>query len=242
MDRLDGKSPVSLYYQLKEILLEKITNRDWKPEEKIPTEHELASMFNVSRITVRQALAELEKSGYLTRRQGKGTYVSVPRIEQNLSSFYSFSEEFRKRGFRPSSKVLEFQLVVAGAEMAEKLKLQGTGEQVYYIKRLRYADDNVVALESTYLPARYFKGLTDADIEGKALYDVMREKFSVIPNSAEEFIGAANLSEKEAVYFQQKKGLAVLDLERFAYSVQGCVEYTHSFVRGDIFRFSIKLK
>lgn len=242
MNRLDENSPVSLYYQLKEVLLAKITNRDWKPEEKIPTEHELASTYNVSRITVRQALAELEKNGYLTRKQGKGTYVSVPKIEQNLASFYSFSEEFRKRGLKPSSRVLEFQLVVADAEMAERLKLQGAGEQVYYIKRLRFADESVVALESTYLPAKFFQGLTDVEIEEKALYDIMRDKYSVIPSSAEEFIGAANLSEKEAVYFQQKKGLAVLDLERFAYSVQGCIEYTHSFVRGDIFRFSIRLK
>lgn len=241
MHQLDGNSPVSLYYQLKEIFLTKITNREWKPNEKIPTEFALADTYKVSRITVRQALAELEKNGYLTRKQGRGTFVSIPKIEQNLTSFYSFSEEFRKRGFKPSSRVLEFQLVVAGVDIAEKLKLS-TGEQVYYIKRLRYADELVVALEATYLPAGLFPGLSDADIEEKALYDIMREKYSVIPSSAEEYIGAAQLSEKESVYFQLKKGMAVLDIERFTYGAQGCIEYTHGFVRGDIFRFCVKLK
>jgi DNA-binding GntR family transcriptional regulator len=79
-------------------------------------------------------------------------------------------------------------------------------------------------------------------MEEKALYDIMREKYSVIPNSAEEYFGAAQLGEKEAVYFQLKKGMAVLDIERFAFSAQGCIEYTHGFVRGDIFRFCVKLK
>lgn len=241
MDELDGNSPISLYYQLKEIFLAKITNREWKPNEKIPTEFALAEAYNVSRITIRQALSELEKSGYLTRKQGKGTYVSIPRIEQNLTSFYSFSEEFKKRGFKPSSRVLEFQLVAADSEIAEKLKLSGAGEQAYYIKRLRYADELVVALETTYLPASFFPGLSDSDLEEKALYDIMREEYSVIPNLAEEYIGVSQLGEKDSVYFQLKKGMAVLDLVRFAFSAQGCIEYTHSFIRGDMFRFCVKL-
>jgi GntR family transcriptional regulator len=242
MSLLNSKSPTSLYYQLKEILAQKIINREWVLGEKIPPEMELCNQYNVSRITVRQALTQLEKEGYIDRRQGKGTYVSIPKIEQNLMSFYSFSEEFRKKGYEPHTEILEFHLEVCKPEIKIQLKLDDNAGHVYYIKRLRYADDILIAIESTYLPADLFLNLEEKHLKEKPLYDIMRNNYGTVPNSADESFGAALIDNKDAVYFGVKKGTAALDIERHTFSGQRCIEYTKGIVRGDKFRFHIKLE
>lgn len=239
--KIDSTQTLSLYNQLKDILLNKILSGEWRSGEKIPNEYQLCEIYSVSRITVRQALAELTKRGYLQRRQGSGTYVAIPKIEHNLTSFYSFSEEFKKRGLSPSSHVLEFHLQITQKDIAQKLRLQDKNREVYYIKRLRCADNIPVAIEVTYLPASLFDGLKEEDLEKCALYDVMREQFGVVPSTAEESIDAVNLGDKEAIYLGVKKDIAVLRIERFTYSAETCIEYTMGFVRSDIFRFHVKL-
>lgn len=233
---------ISLYNQLKDALLNKILSGEWGNGEKIPNEYRLCEIYNVSRITVRQALAELTRRGYLQRRQGSGTYVSIPKIEHNLASFYSFSEEFRKRGLTSSSRVLEFHLQIAQKAIVRKLELQDTDREVYYIKRLRCADNMPVAIESTYLPAVMFNSLREEDLNSRALYDVMREQFGVVPSNAEEAIDAVNLGDREAFYLGVKKDTAALRIERFTYSARKCIEYTVGFVRSDFFRFHVKLE
>ena len=243
MDQLlNEKSPVALYHQLKNILLQKIADKEWAKGQKIPSEFELCEQYGVSRITVRQALAELEKEGYLVRKQGKGTYVTIPAIEQNLMSFYSFTEEFRKKGFEPRSELLEFNLQVCSSEIRLQLNLDQSEPRAYYIKRLRYADNLLIAIESTYLPADLFPDLKEEDLKKTPLYDLMRNTYGIIPNTAEESFGAALIGEKEAFYFGVGKGSPALDIERKTYSNQRCIEYTKGTICGDRFRYSIKLE
>ena len=189
MYQLDDKSPIALYYQLKSALAQRILDKEWNEGDRLPTEFELCKQYGVSRITVRQALAELEKECLVTRKQGVGTFVTVPQIEQNLTSFYSFSEEFKKRGLTPRNEVVEFQLVKPDPKVQKALKLR-EGHNVYYLKRLRYADETLMAIELTYLPTHLFPGLTRRDLENAALYDVMRSTYEIVPDSAEEFFGA----------------------------------------------------
>lgn len=242
MNSLDSTSSVSLYLQLKKIFINKIISKEWKFEDKIPPELDLCEQYNVSRITVRQALSELVNEGYLTRKQGKGTFVSIPKIEQNLTSFYSISEEFKKMGFVPHSDLLEFSLQIPVQEICEKLNLSEENNKAYYFKRLRYADDLVVAVESTYIPADLFCGLKEEDIKQKHLYDVMRDNYGIIPNSAEESIGATLIGEKESIYFRLKKGFPALSLERLTYNNNRCIEFTYGVIRGDKYKFRVNLK
>ena len=241
MYQLDDKSPIALYYQLKSALAQRILDKEWNEGDRLPTEFELCKQYGVSRITVRQALAELEKECLVTRKQGVGTFVTVPQIEQNLTSFYSFSEEFKKRGLAPRNEVVEFQLVKPDPKVQKALKLR-EGHNVYYLKRLRYADETLMAIELTYLPTHLFPGLTRRDLENAALYDVMRSTYEIVPDSAEEFFGAASISEEDAELFHLPPGHAALDLERFTYAGMLCIEYTRGIVRGDKFRFHVKLK
>ncbi len=233
-------SAVALYFQLKEILNKKILDNTWLHGEKLPTEQELCEQYEVSRITVRRALAELEREGLIVRKQGLGTFVSMPKIEQNLASFYSFSEEFKKRGFKPRNEVTEFTVEVADAKIR---KIFGLGEkqEVYAFTRLRFASDIPIAIESTYLPVHFFRGLKKEALERLPLYQIMNEEFGVIANTAQESFGAIALGREEAAIFGLKVGAPALDLERLAYRGSECVEYTRGVVRGDKFRFRVKL-
>lgn len=121
---LDENSPLSLYYQLKNIIIDNIKNKVWALDSKIPTERELCEIYKVSRITVRQALKELESEGYLYRKQGKGTFVKGQTFVQRLSSFYSFSEEIKKTGAVPSTRIISYGFIGAKDEIAEKLSVK----------------------------------------------------------------------------------------------------------------------
>ena len=240
MELVNMNSPVALYHQLKEILAQKIISNEWSVGDRLPTEFELCEQYGVSRITVRQALTELERDGLISRKQGVGTFVSIPKIEQSLTSFYSMSEEFRKRGLKPRTEVVEFRIESAERTVRKALAIE-EGQTVYHIKRLRFADDLLMAIEYTYLPEVLFPNLTKAELDSNALYDVMRNRFGVVTSSARESFGAIAISKDDAKYFGLAEGYPALDLERFAYSGSDCVEYTRGVMRGDKFRFYVKL-
>ena len=241
MSLIRRNSPIPLYYQLKDILTDKIVKGEWSVGDRIPPEAELCKQYEVSRITVRQALEELRREGLIVRKQGKGTFVSIPKIEQNLMGFYSFSNEFRKRGLKAHSCVLQFSILEKQYEACRALGVP-LDSKVYYFRRLRYADDTLMAIESTYLPWDAFAGLTREALQDKALYDIMRSDYGIIPNFAEESFGATLLEQEEAEFFGLRVGHASIDIWRKTFSGSDCIEYTIGIVRGDIFRFHVDLR
>ena len=120
---VDKESPLSLYYQLKQIIIDKIENRELTENEKLPTEKELCDKYNISRATVRQALKELETEDYIYKIQGKGTFVSPKRYQQDLLKFYSFTDEMKKIGKTPTSKVLSFEVTTPSKKIADTLDI-----------------------------------------------------------------------------------------------------------------------
>jgi len=115
-------------------------------------------------------------------------------------------------------------------------------EKVYYLKRLRFADETLMAIEATYLPVTLFPDLSKEELDTTPLYDVMRNKYGVVADSARETFGAVAINRHEAELFQLPPGHPALDLERFTYAGEQCVEYTVGVVRGDRFRFEVRLK
>lgn len=238
---LDEKAPVALYYQLKEILLAKIKSNEWPVNSKIPTERELCTLFKVSRITVRQALSELEQEGYLYRKQGRGTFVTAPKIEQRLSHFYSFSEEIREMGYSPSSRMLDFRIVKADESVANNLGLN-RGDPVYSIRRLRLANEEPFAIENSFVPCDVCPGLSSEDISSKGLYNTMNINYGLIPNEAVETFEAIAIDAENAHYLNVSRNSPGLLLERVTRADQTIVEYCHSIIRGDRYKYQILLK
>lgn len=237
---LDENSGIPLYSQLKTIVLANIQDRVWKPGDRIPTERELCGLYGVSRITVRQALRELEDDGCLARRQGKGTFVTGRAFVQRLSRFYSFSEEIRKMGAVPGAKLLSFRTETAEQPTAEKLGIR-EGETVLSIRRLRLADGEPFALETSHLAEESVKSLTERSVERLGLYGALRLECGVAPDNAEETFGAVSVTAKQAAFLGLEKGAAALRLERVARQGDKPVEFCVSVIRSDRYRYTVHL-
>lgn len=238
---LNEKAPVALYNQLKEKFIEKIKQCEWSVNTKIPTERQLCDIYKVSRITVRQALAALEREGYLYRKQGKGTFVTIPKIEQRLSRFYSFSEEIEKLGHRYRSKVLGFDKIKCSEEIASFMGITPETE-VYRIKRLRLADDEPFALETSYIPYYICPGLTSDYVAAYGLYNSLKLKGNTVPNEAEETFEAVIIGGDAAVSLGVGKNSPGIHLERLTFADGVVVEFCDSIIRGDRYKYKVILK
>lgn len=151
-----------------------IEEGEWKPGDKIPSENELCDKFEVSRMTIRQAINNLVEQGYLYRKRGIGTFVQLPKVEQKLQGMTGFTEDMISRGMKPSSQLLSFRLVPATAKIADRLRIQ-EGESVYEVRRTRLADDEPIAFETTYLSPTLVKDINE-EILQQSLYEHLEKK------------------------------------------------------------------
>lgn len=238
---LDHESFIPLYHQLKEIIEEKIGSSDWKTGDKILSENELRKMYNISRNTVQKALDELVQEGILQRQQGKGTFVSKPKIEQPLTGFYSFSKVIANQGMEAKDVILDLEIKSAEYKIANKLQIS-QGEEVIALQRLRSANDEPVILETSYLPKSIVTELSREDLAKFSLYDLLEEKFGVIVIKAKETFEPVLIRPYEEEFLGVKAGTPGLLLDRIAYDKDGrIVEYCRSIVRGDRCRFYTEL-
>lgn len=226
------------YWTLKQHLLDLLDTL--APGAPIPTERALATDFTVSRTTVRQALADLTVEGRLYRVQGKGTFVAEPKLAQRLQ-LSSYTEDIRAQGRQPSSALLEVEELVAEAELAKLLDLR-VGAKVLQLNRLRLADEEPMAIETTHLPLGRFRGLRKLVSEGGSLYAVLREHYGTEMRSAEETIETALAGPKEAELLGADVGMPMLLLSRHSFATDGKpVEFVRSIYRGDRYKFVTSL-
>lgn len=237
---LNKDSRIPLYSQLVDMLVNKIENT-MEENEQMPSEREICEIYNVSRTTVRQAISELERDGYIYKRQGKGTFVANKKYNQNLMGFYSFTEEMKKLDKKPSTKVLKFEIMTANNEIARKMKL-GKEDLIYKFTRQRLADDEPMLIETTYVPYDIFPGITRELLNKMALYDIFNDKFNEDVAYAEEFFVPVLTNEDEANKINVEIGSPSLKIVRYAYSRNDkIIEYTISIARGDKFKYNIRL-
>jgi GntR family transcriptional regulator len=239
MNSIDKSSRTPLYLQLMNILIKKI-EKDYEENEQILSEREICDKYDVSRTTVRQAMDELEKEGYIYKVHGKGTFVSPKKLNQDLISFYSFTEEMKKIGKNPSSEVTGFEIIQASDKIASKFKME-SGDLLFKISRIRKADNIHMIYETTYLPFNRFKELVKEDLVEKPMYDVLIKKFNVKLTSAEEIFQPILTNKLESIYLGIKEGNPSLRIERITYENKDVIEYTVSVARGDKFKYRVKL-
>ena len=235
----DKTRPLPLYYQLKEKLLRKIQREEWKKGQKIPAEAQLCVLYEVSRITVRKAIEELVRNGYLIRYQGKGTFVASSSIEQKLSKFYSFSESLLQKGKKEHVKMLSFSVENADKAAAGQLSMED-GEKMFMVVRLRSVDETIYAVETSYIPLRLCPSLTKKDIMEKGLYNSMR-KSGLNPQRIIEKFRADALRSGEAKQMGLKTGQPIIHLERTTFDGSVAIEYCISIVRGDFFTYTVEM-
>lgn len=238
----DKNSKTPIYFQLKQILKNGIQDGEYLPGQLLPSERELCAQYDISRMTARQAINELQNEGYLYKIQGKGTFVSSHKIEQNLALLTSFSEDMQRMGRQPGSKILAIENLRADTEIADKLQID-VGKNVLLLSRLRYAGTQPISIENSYLNADLIKRIDTGGADNFSLYRYLREELHIQLASAHETIETTPITGKRAKLLEVPENAAGLLMERITRNENNTpIEYVKSFYRGDLYKFSIELK
>lgn len=250
--KLDKNSPVPLYYQLQNLLIEDIKNNRLKENDMLPNEIQLSNMLGVSRPTVRQALNNLVSKGYLLRIKGRGSFVTKPKITQGYVQFIdSYNQEMKKKGFIPKTKVLEKKIIKADEIIAEKLQIK-TNAKVSKMTRLRYAThmkkdeiiydiNKPILLTKVYSPYNLFPNLINYDYEVFSLYEVL-EKNNLTVKKAVREIEAKNIDCDLAKVLELDEGAAVHVINSIGFLENGVpIEYSKNIYPGERNKFIVNI-
>ncbi len=196
-------APTPLYYQLQLDLRRLIEGGRLRPGDAVPSESELQRRYRVSRITVRRALAELEREGLVEARQGVGTFVADPE-RTNANCLTSFTIAALRRGRTPGTKLLEFR-TVRGVQPARDVLRLGADEPMVFLKRLRYLDGDPIYISSAFLPERLVPEFTLQSFPGdgaeQSLYYVLEQRFGIPLGEGEEETAAEVATDEVAEIF-----------------------------------------
>lgn len=210
------------------------------PDAPLPSERELAQRLGVARMTVRQAMDHLVRTGQVYRKQGSGSYRAKERFEQPLV-LTSFSEDMRARGLQPGARTLFQGEVPAPGWVARRLGLE-VDEPVVHLQRLRTADGEPMALERCFVVAALAPGLADEDMSERSLYATLRERFGIVLKLAEQTVEAGICDPEEADLLHLTEGAATLQFERTSSDGLGrLTEHVRSTYRGDRYRLRMTL-
>ena len=233
------RGPVPLHHQLYLQLSSSLDAGRWAPGDRLPTEHDLSSSFGCSLITVRRALDELRRERRIERIPGRGTFVTAPPLERDLTALTSFTDEMRSRGLDPQTRLVQAKTVRADPAVAAALQLE-PGEEALLIERVRSVDGHPLMLEQAYLPTSRFPDLPTADLERGSLYEVLAARYGLRPVRANETIEPILPNAREAGLLGQSQRRPALLIELVASAEDGSpIEYCRAIVRGDRARYRV---
>lgn len=237
---IDKNSSVPIYVQLEEYIKKNIKEGVYPSGESLPTERELTELFGVSRMTIRQAITNLVHQGVLYKTHGKGAFVSKEIIEKKME-IESFSDDMEKRGLIPSSRILYFEKIIPDSQISKKLQL-ADNEHVYFLNRLRLANDEPMAIEYSYLPERYFPDLLKYNFMKCSLYNIMKNEYHADFKYMKQNIKAVTISKKEAELLLNKSiGFGLLSLRTIFNEKEIPIEYTETIYNPDRYTFNLMI-
>ncbi len=239
--KLDRNAATPLHTQIQSFLRERILSENLKSDDAVPSERELAEELKVSRMTVRQALTVLREEGLIYQKRGNGTFDSSHKMDIHTRNLDGFSDEMKRRGMSPVSRVLQLSREITTAEIIERLEIE-TKDEIFCLKRLRLADDKPMSLETTCLPTKLFPKLDKYDFEKQSLYRILAEKYDVKMYSAAEDLEAAVADAETSRLLEVKKNSPLLIVYRTVFAEGNLpIEYTKSVYRADRYRASFFL-
>ncbi|MDI6600880.1 MAG: GntR family transcriptional regulator [Thermoanaerobacteraceae bacterium] len=232
---IDKKSPIPIYFQLKNLIKDDIECGVLKPGSPIPSEREYSESYGISRMTVRQALKELEDDGLIVRERGRGSFVARPKIEQK--NIMSFTQMVKDMGMVPSTEVIDLKKTIAG-KLHEKFMLDEQ-EGMFEITRLRCADNVPVAVESDYIPERYAPWIDGLDLTG-SLYQLLKEEYGIEVTSSKASFEAVMSDHYLEKILSTDGCIPLLKVESINMSDRP-VFYEISFYRSDVFKYVVNI-
>jgi len=233
------------YYQIKQTIKNWILNKEFNAGEKIPSENQLAEKFNVSRLTVRQALAQLIQEGFLISKRGEGTFVT--RNQHLISSFglefTGFMDDLFYQISKSKTKSVNLTRILTPKPIKEKLELGNDEEEIIQIKRVRFLEDKPFAFTLNYLPLKIGGRIRKKDLLKKPLLQIIEEDLDIRFTEAFQTIEASFANREVSEQLGVVSGSPILLVERIMYTQKRKpVEVVQSSYRGDLYKYIVRLK
>jgi len=241
MITLNRQNYRKLYVQLYDIMKKKIEDKEWTFGFRIPNEQDLCDDFNVSRTTVRSAILELVRQGYLTRQQGRGTFVAKKIESDKLTMFTTFGELMLDEGIDFTTDVLAQTIMMPVDDLADKLNISGE-KHIIFLKRLRKVDYNPILIQETYVPFHKCPPLLEEDVHKNSLFELFEKKYGIHVTGVKNYFTITNLNEGDAMLLDIPEGSPALVLTQHFFSGDDQIMYMRSMKRTDDFVFYIEFE
>lgn len=239
---IDRTSPIPYYFQLSELLEQEITHGRWKPDQRLPSEADLCQMFQLSRTTVRQALARIEQEGLIRRDKGRGSFVTDSRRRSWLlqSTGGLFEDETSRLGRSVTSSVLRRVRGPLPRWASDALGLPA-GSEGLLLERLRQVDGKVALYVENYLPAYFDQALSSMTSPSGSLYQHLRATMGVVITGARRSLEAVPAGERLGALLQVPPSAPVVAIHSVAWGPDGlAVDCYRAWVRTD--RLTIEIE
>ena len=240
---LDKSTPVPLYFQLKTLILNEIKSGEYRSGDMIPTENELSEIFGISRTTIRQAITELVREGYLYRIKSKGTFVAKPKLALHVSeSVYTIRDDIKGSGYDTSIKILKME-VIPMPQVLIDLGAGKEGDKAIYIYRVRNLDDTAWNRAITYMPLNKFPDITKDQLEKYTLRTIMDSKEETKVYRWTRTVEAVSPEKEDMSLLNIHNSMPVLKMTTVRYNARDEVlDISYGFYRGDVSKIEINVK
>lgn len=233
-------SPVPLHTQIREVLRRQILDGTYPPHSQMPSESQMMNSFGVSRITIRQALGDLQKEGLIFKVMGKGSFVAKPKAFQSLSRLQGFGEAMSPSGYETYSLLLSAREVEASAVVAQRFSIK-PGAQVFEIQRLRYLNREPISVDVSYFPVEIGRRLVQEDLAARDIFVILENDFGLNLTHADLQLEAICADESLARHLDISEGAPLLRMERMTYAGETPVDFEFLYYRGDAFQYRLRI-
>jgi GntR family transcriptional regulator len=219
---------------LKNLIIEKIENGEYRENSKIPSEQELCESFNISRPTVRQAISELTNNGYLYKEKGKGTFVAPSKSIIDIKNYSGFTDSILDSELPGERNIISAKTIISSEYKKLEEVFGASGAEFVEIIYLTKNGSDVHSLNKSYIPLTYFPSIIEDVKQKKPSYDILRGKYPFIPVKTKSTLEVIYTDQSDAQHIQVQMGQALIKIESILYSKSGqVVEYIVSKYRAD---------
>lgn len=231
-----------LYSQLREKLRERILDGTYGAHQQLPTESELTSTYKVSRITVRQALSDLQKEGLLFKIRGKGSFVSKPKAFQDLARLQGFGEAMHRHGHETYNRLVGVKMLRPEKRVVARLGLR-TAESACEIQRVRFLNREPISLDVTYVRRDLGERLAKEDLATRDIFSIIENDYGIALGEAELHIEATTADATLARLLTIEEGAPILRIERLTLTAAGRpLDFEFLYYRGDAFQYRLRVE
>lgn len=233
-------SSVPLHAQIREIVRRRVLDGTYAPHSQMPSESQMMEAFSVSRITVRQALGDLQKEGLIFKVAGKGSFVAKPKAFQSLSRLQGFGEAMTPSGYETFSQVISMRRVPASETVAARLRLR-PGAGVFEIQRLRFLNREPISVDQSYFPLELGRRLAKEDLPTRDVFAILENDYRLHLTHADVQIEAISADEGLARHLRIAEASPLLRIERLTYADEQPIDFEYLYYRGDAFQYRLRI-